>query len=95
MAEAGKFAVNTSEDPGWVLGGEAEDESSDLVRGRWASWCSVGLCPMTGDAASMPSEERVGCDDSSCSSWAGERGGDGAEQCPVVVVECWSVDLAP
>ena len=94
MAEAGQFAVDTAVAPGWVLGGETEDESADRVRGRWASWSSAGLCPVSGDAASMPSEERVGCDDPACSSWAGERGGDRSEQGAVVVVEGRSVDLA-
>jgi len=94
VAEAGQFAVDASVAPGRVLGGEAENESADLDRRRWASRSSRGMCPVTGDAASMPSEQGVGRDDPACSSWAGERGGDGAEQGPVAVVDRWSVDLA-
>ena len=49
---------------------------------------------MAGDAATVPSEQGVGGDDPACSSWAGECGGDGAEQGAVGVVECGLVDLA-
>ena len=49
---------------------------------------------MSGDALAVPSEERVGGDDPACSSWAGESGGDGAEQGPVGVVDHGSADLA-
>ena len=37
VAEADEFAVDASVAPGWVLGGEAEDESSELDRGWWSS----------------------------------------------------------
>ena len=70
-AEAGEFAVDASVAPGRVLGGEAEDESSGLVRCRWASRSPVGLCPVFGDAASVLSEEGVGGDDPAGSSWPG------------------------
>jgi len=94
MAETNEFAVDASVSPGWVLDGEAENESADLVRGWWASWSSRGMCPVFGDAASVPSEEGVRCDDPAVSSLAGERGGDGTQQGSVVVVECGSVGLA-
>ena len=94
VAEAGQFAVDAAVAPGWVLGGEAEDESPDLVRGRWASRSSRGMCPVSGDVSAVPSEEGVGGDDPACSLWAGERGGDGAEQGSVGVVDGGSGDLA-
>jgi len=71
-----------------------KDESADLVRDRWASRSSRGVCPMSGDALAVPPKERVGGDWPACSSWAGERSGDGAEQGSVAVVDRWSVDLA-
>ncbi len=37
VSETGEFAVDAAVAPGWVLGGEAEDELSDLGGGRWAS----------------------------------------------------------
>ena len=94
MAEAGQFAVDASVAPGWVLGGEAEDESPEFDRRRWASWSSRGMCPVSGDSSAVPSQQGVRCDDPAVPSWPGESGGDRAEQCPVVVVECGSVDLA-
>ena len=94
MAEAGEFAVDAAVAPGRVLVGEAQDESADLVRGRWASWSSGGLCPVFGDALLVPSEQGVGCDDLACSVWTGECGGDRAEQGPVVVVNDGLVGLA-
>ncbi|MFT5267289.1 MAG: hypothetical protein ACI88C_000713 [Acidimicrobiales bacterium] len=94
MAEACEFAVDTAVAPGRVLAGEAQDESADLVRGRWASWSSRGMGPVFGDALLVPSEQGVGCDDLACSSWAGECGGDRAEQGPVVVVNDGLVGLA-
>ena len=39
-----------------VLGGETEDESSDLGCGRWASRSSLGLCPVAGDASSVTAQ---------------------------------------
>ena len=66
MAETCEFAVDAAVAPSRVLGGEAEDESADLVRGWWPSWPSGGLCPVTGDAAPIPSEQSVGCDDPAC-----------------------------
>ncbi|MCP4961666.1 MAG: hypothetical protein GY925_20665 [Actinomycetia bacterium] len=94
MAEAREFAVDAAVAPGRVFGGEAEDESADLDQGWWSSWSSGGMCPVAGDAATVPSQKCVWGDDPVCSLWAGERGGDGAEQGSVVVVECGSVDLA-
>jgi hypothetical protein len=90
VAEACEFAVDTAVAPGRVLAGEA----TDLVRGWWVSWPSGGLCPASGYAAAVPSEEGVGCDDPACSVWSGECCGDCTEQGLVVVVECGSVDLA-
>jgi hypothetical protein len=87
VAEARDFAVDAAVAPGRVLGGEAEEESADLGRGWWASWSSGALCPVSGDASAMPSEEGVGCDDPACSLGAGERGGDRSKQRAVVVVE--------
>ena len=94
MSEAGQFAVDTAEAPGRVVAGEAEDEPADLGRGRWASWSSSGMCPVSGDAAAVPAEQGVGGDQPACPSWAGERGGDRSEEGSIIVVECWSVDLA-
>ena len=92
--EAGQFAVDAAVAPDRVLGGEAKDESPDLVRGRWASRSSRGMCPVSGDASAVPSQQGVRCDDPACSSWPGESGGDGAEQGPITVVNGGSVDLA-
>ncbi len=52
------------------------------------------MCPVSGDALAVPAVEGVGRDDPALASWAGECGGDGAEQGSVVVVECGSVGLA-
>ncbi len=49
---------------------------------------------MAGDASSVPSQEGVGGDDPTGSSWAGERGGDGAEQSPIIVVDSGSAELS-
>ncbi len=49
---------------------------------------------MAGDESSVPSQEGVGGDDPASSVWAGERGGDGAEQGPIIVVDFGSVDLS-
>jgi len=94
MAEAREFAVDAAVAPGRVLGGEAEDESADLDRSWWSSWSSGGMCPVAGDAATVPSQKFVWGDDPARSSWAGECGGDGAEQGSVVVDDRTSVDLA-
>ena len=93
MAEASEFAVDAAVAPGRVLSGEAQNESPDIDRGRWASRSSRGMCPVTGDAATVPLEQGVGCDDPACSTWAGERGGDRAEHGAVSVVDGGSVDL--
>jgi hypothetical protein len=91
MAEDDQFAVDTSVSPGRVLGGEAKDESADLVRCRWSSWSSRGLCPVFGDA-SLPSQQGVGCDDPASSCLARECGGDGTKESSVVVGEfCRSI----
>ena len=94
LAETCEFAVDAAVAPSRILGGEAEDESSDRIRGWRSSWSSAGLCPVTGDAATVPSEQSVRGDDPGVPSWAGERGGEGAQQRPVVVVDGGSVDLA-
>ena len=49
---------------------------------------------MTGDSATVPSEEGVGGYEPAGSAGTGECGCDRAEQGPVIVVECGSVDLA-
>ena len=67
MAEAGQSDVDAAVAPGRVLGGEAQDESTDLDRCRWASRSSGGMCPVTGDAATVPSQHGVGCDVPACS----------------------------
>jgi hypothetical protein len=71
VAEAGEFAVDAAVAPGRVLVGEAQDESADLVRGRWASWSSRAMGPVFGYVALVSSEEGVGCDDPACSVWVG------------------------
>ena len=93
ITEAGQFAMNATVAPGRILGGEAKDESLDVCRCRWASRSSRGLCPVTGDAATVPLVLGVGCDDPSGSSLVGERGGDRAEHGAVSVVDGGSVDL--
>jgi hypothetical protein len=50
MTEDREFAVVAAVAPGRVLGGEAQDESADLDRGRWASRSSRVVCPVTDDA---------------------------------------------
>ena len=47
-----------------------------------------------GGASSVPSQQCVGCDEPAIASWPGECGGDCAEECPVIVVEGWSVYLS-
>jgi hypothetical protein len=42
----------------------------------------------------MPSQQRLGRDDPALASLAGERGGDRAEQTPVLIVEFGPVDLS-
>ena len=61
---------------------------------RWASRSSRGMCPASGDAFAVPSEEGVGGDDPAGSPWAGECGCDRAEHSSVVVVEVGSAVLA-
>ena len=94
VAEACEFAVDAAVAPGWVLRRETGDESSEFDRGWWSSWSSVGLGPVAGDSAPMPSEQGVGGDEPAGSARPGECGCDRAEQGAVVVVECWPVDLA-
>ena len=95
MAEADEFAVDAPVAPGRVLGGEAHDQSAELDRRLVVVRVArVGLGPVAGDASAVPAQQRVGCDDPAVAAWAGERGGDRAEQGPVVVVERGSVDLA-
>ncbi len=94
MAEACEFALDAAVAPGWVLGGEAEDEFAEFDRGWWSSWSSGGLGPVAGDSATVPSEQGVGGDDPAGSARPGECGCDGAEQCAVVVAELGPVDLA-
>lgn len=50
--------------------------------------------PVAGDSATVPSEQGVGGDEPAGSARSGERGCDGAQQRPVIVAECGSVDLA-
>ncbi len=94
MTEAGQFAVDAAVAPGRVLGGEAEDVSTELDRGWWASRPSRGMCPMSDDASAVPVQQHFGRNDPAAASWAGERGSDGAEEGPVGVEEYGSVDLA-
>ena len=49
---------------------------------------------MAGDPSSVPPQECVWRDEPALASWAGERGGDGAEQGSIRVVDFGSVDLA-
>ena len=55
---------------------------------------SGGLCPVAGDASSVPSQQGVGRDEPAGSLWTRERCRDGAEQGPIVVVERGSAYLA-
>ena len=94
MAESGQFAVDAAVAPGGVLGCEADHQSSDLGGGgRPARW-SRGLGPVSGDAASVPTEQGVGGDDPSDTSWARERSCDRAEKGPVIVGRLRLFDLA-
>jgi hypothetical protein len=52
------------------------------------------LGPVFGDAPSVLPKERVGCYELADASLRGESGSDCAEEGPVVVVECWPVDLS-
>ncbi len=94
MAEPDDFAVNASVAPGRVLGGEAKDDLPELDRGWWPSRSTPGLCPVTGYAAAVPAQKRVGGDEPTRAQPSGECGRDRAEQSPVVVVERGSIDLA-
>jgi hypothetical protein len=49
---------------------------------------------VAGDAPSLPAQKGVGGDDPARSSWAGERGGDRAQDGPVVIADCGPVDLS-
>ena len=94
VPEAYEFAVDASVAPGGVLGGEVDDELSELGCDGWSSRSSRGLCPAARDTSPVPSQEGIGGDDPAGSSSAGERCRDGAEQGPVLVVEVGSVDLS-
>ena len=94
VAEACEFAVDASVAPGRVLGGEADDESSEFDRCWWSSWSSVGLGLVASHSAPVPSEEGVGGDEPAGSTRPGECGCDGAEQDAVVVGDLGSADLA-
>ncbi len=94
VTKTAQFAVHASIPPGCVLGCEAEDEPLDLKCGGWSSQASVGLCPVSGDASSVPPQECVGGDQPAGASWAGERGCDRPEQGPVIIVDCGPLDLS-
>jgi hypothetical protein len=51
------------------------------------------LDPVAGDAASVPAQQGLRCDDPAIPEPAGERG-DRAEERPVRVGDRWSVDLS-
>ena len=49
---------------------------------------------MAGDASAVRTQQRLGRHDPATAESAGERGGDGAEQVSVVIVEFGPVDLS-
>ncbi len=76
-SEAGEIAVDSSVAPSRIIGSEAKDELSDIDRCCWSSWASGGLCPVQGDASSVPSQEGVGGDEPAFAFWGlfgSERG---------------------
>ena len=85
MAEVGEFALDAPVAPGRIVGGHADDQFADLGGGGWPPWWPVGLGPVSCDPASVPSKQGLGGDEPTDTSRAGERRGDGAEQCPVIV----------
>ena len=86
MAQADEFTVDAPIAPSGVLGRQAEDESACFGGGRWLSRWSGRLCPVAGDASSVPSQQSVGRDKPAMPAGPGERGCDRTEQGPVVIV---------
>ena len=94
MAEPDDFAVDAPVALGRVLRCQPENEPPYFGRGGWSAGSSGGLCPVAGDASSVPAQEGVGGDEPAGSLWTRECSCDRAEQGPVIVVEGWPVDLA-
>ena len=94
MTEANEIAGDAAVAAGGVVGGHVDDEATKRGGGGWSARRPRGLSPVASDAPSVPAQQGVGGDELAGSSGPRERGCDGAEQGAVVVVECWSVDLA-
>ena len=94
VTKTGEFAVDAAVAPGRVVRRHVDDEPANLSGGGRPSWSFGGLGPVAGDAPSVPPQQSVGRDEPAGASWSGERGGDRAEQGPVVVVELGPVVLS-
>ena len=76
IAEVGEFALDAAVAPGRIVGGHRDDEPADLGGGGWPPCWAVGLGPVSGDPASVPSKQGVGGDDPTDTSWVGVSAGN-------------------
>ena len=94
VAEPSQFAVDAAVSPSRILGCEAQCESAKLRCRRWPARRSLWLGPVSGDAAPVPAQQRVGGDQPPGSARPRERGRNRSEQAAVGVGELGSVDLS-
>src|SRR5688500_16162558 len=62
VAEPGEFAVDAAVAPGWVLGGQAQDQSTYTGRDSGSTRPVVVGGPAASDELAMPAQDRGGCD---------------------------------
>ena len=91
VTEANEFAGNAALAPRRVAGSHLDDETTQLHRGAGPAGRPAGLGPVAGDSPSVPTQQRLWCDEpaSSLRSRQGRR--NSAQQGPVLVGEGWTV----
>ena len=89
QADTGEFACDAAVAPCQVLAGHLEHELAVLGAGARAACWSGGLGPTSGNAASVPAQQGLWCDEPARSLPSGQGRRDRAEQGPVLVGERW------
>ena len=95
MSETDEFAMYAPVAPRRVLLRETHDQLPQLGGGGRSARAATGRSsPVSGNAFSVPTQQRLGCHDPALPQPARESRRDGAEQDPVVVVDRRPVDSA-
>jgi len=92
MSQPDQFALDAAVAPGRILLGQAQHQFTDLVTDRWAA-ALVWICPLLGDQAAMPSQQRAGGNDAVAAQLAGKKAGQGGQDRSVRPSESRFADL--